>query len=114
MGRAFEVAFAEDRLTFVGPEMRLNPAFDPADLVSVFSFTALREPRARLTHRLLAGARLVYGGGKRTVASAFCRGNGSHPPGEQHLLFPRTPTCSPPLAEQKPLSSLGATISERR
>ena len=48
LGRAFEVAFAEDRLTFVGPEMMLNPAFDPADLASVFSFTALREPRARL------------------------------------------------------------------
>ena len=113
LGRAFEVAFAEDRLTFVGPEMRLNPAFDPADLASVFSFTALREPRARLTHRLLAGARLVHGGEKEP-SRALSSWKRIAPTWRTAPSLPPNPNVQPPLAEQKPLSSLGATISERR
>ena len=37
----------EENLTFIGPETVMNSAFSEKDLKEVFSFTVLREPRAR-------------------------------------------------------------------
>ena len=42
-----EENFLEENLTFIGPETVMNPSFSEEHLEEVFSFTVLREPRAR-------------------------------------------------------------------